>query len=436
MNIILLSGGSGKRLWPISNDVRSKQFIKLFKNPSGEYESMLQRVYRQAVTVDPNANITVATGEAQVGAIRNQLGDKVSISIEPCRRDTFPAIALAGAYLHDVKGVGLQEVVTVCPVDFFVDESYYELIGQMQLQVEKNNANLTVIGIEPKYPSEKYGYIIPKSIGFDSDVLEFKEKPTLQVATEYVEKGALWNAGVFSFKLGYILKKAHELIDYTDYSDLYNRYSEVTKISMDYAVVEQERNIRVLRYKGEWDDVGTWNTLTEAMPDETIGNVILDEKCENTKVLNELDIPIVCMACKDLVITASVDGILVAEKEESVNIKPYVEGLDDAVRFAEKAWGTYTILDSKTDSMIIKLEAQKGARFAYRSQGLKQETLNITHGKGKFSIDGKEEAINAGDVIRITNGCEYIISAETEMEIIELRIGDNISKDNNCVYDL
>ena len=99
MNIILLSGGSGKRLWPLSNDIRSKQFIKLFKDSEGNYESMVQRVFRQISTVDKGANITIATSSSQASAIMSQLGEKVSICTEPCRRDTFPAIALAIATL-------------------------------------------------------------------------------------------------------------------------------------------------------------------------------------------------------------------------------------------------------------------------------------------------------------------------------------------------
>ena len=106
MNIILLSGGSGKRLWPLSNDVRSKQFIKLFKK-SDEYESMVQRVYRQITTVDTDAKITIATSKSQASAIKNQLGEKASICVEPCRRDTFPAIALAAAY-HTMSWVLLK----------------------------------------------------------------------------------------------------------------------------------------------------------------------------------------------------------------------------------------------------------------------------------------------------------------------------------------
>ena len=132
MNIVLLSGGSGKRLWPLSNEVRSKQFIKLFKDENGEYESMVQRVYRQITTVDPDAKITIATSKNQASAIKNQLGEKASICVEPCRRDTFPAIALAVAYLHDELGVSRDEAVVVCPVDPYVDNTYYEAVQKLQ----------------------------------------------------------------------------------------------------------------------------------------------------------------------------------------------------------------------------------------------------------------------------------------------------------------
>ena len=276
MNIVLLSGGSGTRLWPLSNDVRSKQFIKLFKDDKNEYESMVQRVYRQIVSVDKDAKVTIATSKTQVSAILNQLGENVSVCVEPMRRDTFPAIALASAYLHDELDVDPKEVVVVCPVDPYVDESYYQAVAALEKLVLEGKSNLTLMGIEPTYPSEKYGYIIPESKDKVSSVKEFKEKPDRSTAEQYLSVGALWNAGVFAFKLGYLLDKAHELIDFTDYRDLYAKYADCPKISFDYAVVEKEPSIQVLRYNGEWKDVGTWNTMSEVMADRTKGNVTLD----------------------------------------------------------------------------------------------------------------------------------------------------------------
>ena len=324
MNVILLSGGSGKRLWPLSNDVRSKQFIKLFKDDKGNYESMVQRVYRQISKVDPDARITIATSKTQASAIKNQLGGNVEISIEPCRRDTFPAIALAALYLHDKLGVEEDEAVVVCPVDPYVDDTYYESVKLLHHLAEKGEANLSLMGIEPTYPSEKYGYIMPLDGEKISKVKAFKEKPDSKTAEEYIKENALWNAGIFAFKLSYILNKAHSLIDFTDYNDLFNKYDTLKKISFDYAVVEDEKSIQVLRYSGDWKDVGTWNMMAEVMADKSKGRVVLDEECENTNVVNELNIPILCMGCKDLIVAASGDGILISDKERSGYMKPYV----------------------------------------------------------------------------------------------------------------
>lgn len=220
---------------------------------------MVQRVYRQSTTVDPDAKITIATSKSQASAIKNQLAEKASICVEPCRRDTFPAIVLAATYLYDELGVSTDEAVVVCPVDPYVDNSYYEAVKKLQDLAKAGAANLTLLGIEPTYPSEKYGYIIPESGENVSRVKEFKEKPDTQTAKKYIEQNALWNAGIFAFKLGYMLNKAHSMIEFDDYRDLFNKYDSLTKISFDYAVVEKEPSIQVLRYSGDWKDVGTWN---------------------------------------------------------------------------------------------------------------------------------------------------------------------------------
>ena len=295
MNIILLSGGSGQRLWPLSNNVRSKQFIKVLQGENGQLESMVQRVYRQITTVDAEAQVTIATGKKQVSMILNQLENKVNVCVEPERRDTFPAICLAASYLHDVKNVAETEPVIVCPVDPYVEDSYFEALKRLSELAEEGNANMSLLGIEPTYPSEKYGYIIPESKDEVSTVSTFKEKPDVETAKKYLEQGALWNGGVFAFKLSYLLEKAHELLDFKDYEDLYAHYGEQKKISFDYAVVEQEKSIQVLRYKGSWKDLGTWNTFTEAMGSNAVGNVTLNDTCEDTHVVNELNIPILCM---------------------------------------------------------------------------------------------------------------------------------------------
>ncbi len=435
MNIILLSGGSGKRLWPLSNDIRSKQFIKLFKKEDDSYESMVQRVYRQITTVDPDANVTIATSKSQVSAIRNQLGEKVDICIEPCRRDTFPAIALAAVYLHDVLKVALDDTVAVCPVDPFVENTYYEAVSELVKLAADDNANLTLMGIEPTYPSEKYGYIIPENADNVSKVLEFKEKPDAATAEKYIAQGALWNAGVFAFKLEYLVNKAHELIEFTDYNDLFSKYETLTKISFDYAVVEKEDSIQVMRYSGEWKDVGTWNMMSEVMTDDTKGNVTLDSECTNTQVINELDIPILCMGCRDMVIAASSDGILVSDKERSGYMKSYVEKIGGDVMFAEKSWGIYNVIDIQPGAMTVKISLQAGSNMKYHSHELRDEVWTIVTGNGTVVIDGEEKKVSAGDVINIKAGAKHTVSAETDMNIIEVQIGESLSGKDKKIYN-
>lgn len=430
MHIILLSGGSGKRLWPLSNDVRSKQFIKLFKNDNGKYESMVQRVYRQIQTVNSDMEVTIATSKSQVSAIRNQLGNKVSICLEPCRRDTFPAIALAAAYLKDVQGLSEEDCVAVCPVDPYVDNTYYQTVQKLEEIVKEGQSNLVLMGIEPTVPSEKYGYIIPVDKNEISRVAKFIEKPDTETAKEYIKQGALWNAGVFAFKLGYLLNKAHELIDFVDYADLFKKYDTLTKISFDYAVVEKEPNIQVLRYAGQWKDVGTWNMMAEVMADKTKGDVILDDTCKDTNVVNELNIPILCMGCEDMVVAASEDGILVSTKERSGYMKPYVEKINNPSMFAEKSWGTFTVIDNQENSKTIKIEMKPNAEMSYHSHSYRSEIWNIISGTGKVCINGESKTVKAGDVIQIPVNTRHSIKANEKMDIIEIQLGEFIKSND------
>lgn len=436
MNIVLLSGGSGKRLWPLSNDIRSKQFIKIFKMDDGNYESMVQRVYRQIKKVDADATVTIATFKTQVSAIHNQLGEEVGVSVEPCRRDTFPAIALATAYLHDVQGISEDEAVVVCPVDPYVQDDYFEALKKLGEQAEKGEANLVLMGIEPTYPSEKYGYIIPTSEEQTSFVSTFKEKPDVVTAGKYIAQGALWNGGVFAYKLGYVLSKAHELIEFTDYADLFAKYDTLNKISFDYAVAERENKIQVQRFGGEWKDLGTWNTLTEAMVDSSVGEAILNDKCENVHVINELNVPIVCMGLKDVVVSASPEGILVSDKEQSSYIKPYVDRIDQHIMFAEKSWGSFRVLDVEEDSLTIKVTLNPGHQMNYHSHERRDEVWNVISGEGVAIVDGMEQPVKAGDVVTMQAGCRHTIKAITELKVVEVQLGREISVHDKQKYEL
>lgn len=436
MNTILLSGGSGKRLWPLSNDVRSKQFIKIFETEEGTYESMLQRVYRQIRIVDPDARITIATSRTQVSTIYNQLGTEIGISVEPCRRDTFPAIVLAAAYLIDVQGIPREESVVICPVDPYVDREYFEALKRLGELADEGGSKLVLLGIEPTYPSEKYGYIIPESAKEISKVSVFKEKPDADTARNYIRQGALWNGGVFACKLGYLMDEAHRQIDFEDYQDLFDQYERLTKISFDYAVVEKEKSVRVMRFAGQWKDLGTWNTLTEAMDGSMIGDARMNENCKNVHIINELDIPVLAMGLHDVVISASPQGILVSDKGQSSYIKPFVDRIDQQVMFAEKSWGSYRVLDIGDGSLTIKVTLNPGRQMNYHSHKNRNEVWVVTVGTGRTVVDGMAQEIHAGDVITMEAGCRHTVIAATYLQMVEIQLGKEISVHDKQKYPL
>lgn len=426
MNIILLSGGSGKRLWPLSNDIRSKQFIKIFRNDDGTYESMIQRVYNQIKKVDNNAIITIATNNTQVPAIYNQLSENIDLSIEPCRKDTFPAIVLATTYLMDVMNINVDEDVIVCPIDSYVGDDFYEKLIELVKLLNDGETNLALMGIEPTYPSEKYGYIIPNCNDSVAKVDYFVEKPKVADAKKYISQGALWNGGIFAYKLNYVVQRAHELLEFTDYYDLFDKYETLKKISFDYAVAEHEKNIKVLRFKGQWKDVGTWNTLTEVMEEKVVGNGILNRECENVNILNELDIPILAMGLQDIVIAASYDGILVSDKENSSYIKKFLDNFEQEIRFAEESWGSYKIVYMERGCRITNVYLDIDCTMSYRGSNENDEIWVVIKGMGQVKKNGKCRIVKAGDVIKINVGLCYTVTATTELKFTSIQYKSNI----------
>lgn len=431
MNIILLSGGSGTRLWPLSNEVRSKQFLKILRAEDGHHESMVQRMYRMIKKVSPDSRIIIATSETQVAAIKRQLHDNVEISIEPCRRDTFPAIALSVAYLHDVLGIPENESVVVCPVDPLVDVGYFETLKAISKAAGEQN--LTLMGIKPTYPSGKYGYIIPTN-----GSIEFKEKPTEEVAKLYIEQGALWNGGVFGFKIKYLLDKAKDLCGTSSYKELFDNYANLKKISFDYAVAEHEKDIKVIEYDGEWKDLGTWNTFTEAMHDPADDNCILGENCRNVHVVNELSLPIVALGLKDVVIAASPDGILVSDKIASAQLKKYVP--DNRPMFEKRIWGEYRVLyfqqfENGKKCLTKELVIIPTKNISYQKHNHRNEIWTFVKGTGLLVINGNVTKVQDGDSVYIKKGDLHAIKAIDELHIIEVQIGDELIEEDIERYD-
>jgi len=331
MQLVLLSGGSGKRLWPLSNNSRSKQFLQLLEAPDGSKESMVQRVVRQAREAGLCPDITFATNESQLEYITAQLGPEVSAVTEPERRDTFPAIALAASWLALGKGCADDETVVVMPCDAYTENAYFETIAAMVKAVQADAAELVLMGIRPTYPSSKFGYVVPQAgVKLGDNILKvarFTEKPTTEVAQELLAQGAMWNGGVFAFRLGYMMDIARKYVSAPTFEQVRARYCEFPKISFDYEVAEKAASVAVVPFSGAWKDLGTWNALTEELPRPVLGNGVMGEACRGSFIVNELPIPILVEGLDDVVVAASADGILVCKRSDTENIKKYVENI-------------------------------------------------------------------------------------------------------------
>lgn len=438
MKLVLLSGGSGKRLWPLSNDARSKQFLKVLENKSGENESMVQRVWGQIKSVGLADSSVIATSKAQLDMIQNQLGYHVPLIVEPERRDTFPAIALAATYLYSMEGVSLNEIVTILPVDPFVEDPFFYRIKDLENVLQTTNADLALIGVQPTYPSSKYGYIIP-DINYQEDICikvsHFREKPTEQQAQELINAQALWNCGVFAFKLNYVISLLIEKGFPIQYEELLKHYKKLPKISFDYEVVEKADHIVAIPYDGYWKDLGTWNTLTEEMAANVIGKAIISEDSKNTHVVNEMDIPVTVLGLSNVVVAASPDGILVTEKTASPRIKELLVDMDQRPMYEERRWGWYRVLDYTNygegrEVLTKRIGVKAGQNLSYQLHYKRSEVWTIVNGEGEFVLDDQIYHVRAGDVLQIPVESKHGIKAIKDLEFIEVQTGSDLVEDD------
>lgn len=423
MKMILLCGGGGKRLWPISNNVHSKQFAQLFDDGNGNYRSMLEHAISEIREIDPDVQVTIAAGRVQTEEVRSQLGFDVSLTEEPSRRNTFPAISLAASYLKDHDHVDPQEPIVIFSVDSYADRSFYESLFSLGEILDDGNTNLVLMGIEPTSPSDKYGYIIPASSDEVSAVRAFREKPDTETAKKYIEEHhALWNAGVFACRLEYLLRRADIVFGSSSYANLLQRYPELKQISFDYAVVEKEPNIAVKRYNGTWTDAGTWTGMCSLLKNKDIGQVVRDDQCEDTLIVNHLDFPILAMGVKNLVIAASRDGILVAEKDRIPDLKTVVDDVWLEPRVIGKRYGGKEVLHRSESSETSLLTIRAGSSVTIKTDLGVRKTLTVLHGAG--------EKMKPGTIFTIQDGEKWQINADTDIQLIETMIEFEIEPEN------
>lgn len=441
MKIVLLSGGSGKRLWPLSNSVMSKQFLEILPTDDGRTESMVQRIYRQ-IRQYTTEKIIVVAPEFQRDLIMQQLDNSIEFVSEPCRRGTYNAILLACARIvrqlpseKIVKGeeVNLDSIyisssknspniihqdgrsyftevcepVCVIPIDAFVDDNFFSILDDIAHSILTSNKMITLVGIKPTCPSDRYGYIVP-----NCDSYTFCEKPSKTKAKEYIDKGGIWNAGIFGFNLN--------MFRYLDEDFVRYHYHSQPDISFDVKICEQTDSISVIKYDGIWKDIGTWNTLSEEIG--SYHGRVSQENCTNTTIINTLNKPLIALGLDNTVVAVTHDGILVSNKDDSYKIKNYVDNLKPC--FEKRRWGEYCILDYGDGFLTKRLKINAGKSISYQKHNHRKEVWTIVSGEGILTLNDFQRCVRPGDTIIIDIGEKHKISATSDVTFIETQLGD------------
>ncbi|NQX58256.1 sugar phosphate nucleotidyltransferase [Paenibacillus qinlingensis] len=442
MRIVLLCGGSGKRLWPLSNEIRSKVFLKLLKSTHGVRESMIERICRQLDEVGLLQSTCIVTHHSQVEITRTYVGEHIPIISEPHKRGTYAAIALAVTYLHERMLVDSDETICILPVDTYADSAFFQLLHRLPDILSRSKADLALLGTNPTMPSDQFGYIVSLLPGGKEEyarIHHFIEKPNERAALQLIEKNALWNCGVFAFRLGFMLKYLKDKVE-PDQVDMWlDKYEQLANNSFDREVVEPNPNAVVVRYEGLWQDVGTWKALTPHCEQNVIGSGRISDDSMNTHLINELPYPIEVIGVPDLIVAASSDGILIAHKEKAHLIKERLAQTTQFPMQVEKRWGSYQIMNYWKDehgaeSIIKMVKIVQGNLTSYHQHENRQESLTILSGIGEVLMGDKLYRLVAGDVILIPAGIRHGIKAVTNLEFMEVLLGKELSQEDITRY--
>lgn len=465
MYYVLLSGGSGKRLWPLSNEARPKQYIRLVKKENNAMEqcSMIQRVWEQLEEAGMAKKTIVTAGGDQQELILSQVPG-AHMAEEPMGRDTFGAVLLSCAFLHDRMGAGLDDYAAVMPVDPYTERGYFKTVQSLESAMKMSGAEVGLMGVVPRYPASKYGYMLPENL--EQQVAErqnqeqqvvkqsgemqqgayfiikgFVEKPEEETARKLIDDGALWNCGVFCVKIGDMLERAKAYGVGTTYDSIYENYEKLPKISFDFEVLEKAQKLIGVKFQGYWKDLGTWDAMADQMSTDTVGNVIMDDTCENTQVINELNIPIVVMGTSDLVVAASNDGILVTDKSQASRVKEMTKDLGSRPMYEERRWGTLETLDDTCGGTIStltrKIRFYDGMTSSYHFHRERDEIWTVLSGTGELILEGNKIELTPGKAVCIRKNQRHAVKAIRDFEYIEIHVGSSTGSDdiNRITFD-
>lgn len=427
MHTILLCGGSGQRLWPLSGHIRSKMFLNLLPAPGGGTESMIGRVCRQLDHAGLGESALFVTHKDQMALTRRHTGNGYPVIGEPHKRGTFTAAALGTLYLYSTGKAKPEDTLCVAPADMFADDGFFQLFHQFPDILTASGAELVLLGTRPTHPSDQYGYIVPGkgADGAYSPVISFEEKPDISRAEELIREHALWNCGVFAFPLSFMLSHIQQMGLPAELAAFTALYPEFPVRSFDKEVAERSSKAVVLRHEGEWRDLGSWETLTAQLSQPVTGAGGIWGTCQHTHIVNELNIPLHVIGVSGIVAVGGPEGILVAGKGEANAIKEILQNATAEPRYGEAEWGSFTVLDRTLNGsklvLTITLSLLPNHDLPEMLCGHSGKSWIILSGQGEAVLNGLPAAAQPGGIFTIARGDRHGIKAFTAMKLIEVR---------------